>query len=147
MADRRVRALALLERLGRLEVEARVTELQSLHARMDELQAKSRETGAALERDGHIVSIESAPYVGDYIRSARAEIGRLDQARAALEPEARALEDEMRDRFREMKTHAKLAQRLEARHAEARAAQEAAQAEESALQRWMRLRDAAQGGC
>ncbi|WP_432254451.1 hypothetical protein [Limimaricola sp. AA108-03] len=138
MASRRDRALGLIERLHRVEIEARAVELGALRDRMAELERQSAETAQALARDGRITSIETAPYVGDYIRDARAQIGTLDRARAALEPQAEALEAAMREGFREMKTVATVAARAKLRAARDRAAREAAETDEMVLLRWGR---------
>ncbi|WP_341212401.1 flagellar FliJ family protein [uncultured Limimaricola sp.] len=138
MANRRDRALGLIERLHRVEIEARAVELNALRDKMTDLERRSAETAEALARDGRIVSIESAPYVGAYIRDARAQIGALDRARADLEPQATALEDAMRESFREMKTVATVAARAKLRATQARAAREAADTDEMVLLRWGR---------
>lgn len=138
MATRRDRALGLIERLHRVEIEARAVELNTLRDRMADLERRSAETAEALARDGHIVSIESAPYVGAYIRDARAQIGALDRARSDLEPQAAKLEDAMRESFREMKTVATVAARARLRAARNRVAREAAETDEMVLLRWGR---------
>lgn len=138
MANRRVRALGLIERLHRVEIEARTVELNILRDKMTDLERRSAETAQALAREGRIVSIESAPYVGAYIRDARAQIGALDRARADLEPQATALEDAMRESFRKMKTLATVASRAKQRAAQHRAAREAADIDEIVLLRWGR---------
>ncbi|WP_282025195.1 flagellar FliJ family protein [Limimaricola cinnabarinus] len=138
MASRRDRALGLIERLHRVEVEARAVELGGLRERMADLERQSAETAEALARDGRITSIESAPYVGAYIRDARAQIGALDRARKDLEPQAEALEEAMRESFREMKTVSTVAARARLRAARDRAAREAAETDEMVLLRWGR---------
>ncbi|MBB3713453.1 flagellar export protein FliJ [Limimaricola variabilis] len=138
MAARRDRALRLIERLHRVGIEARAVELAGINARMEELRRQSEETAAALARDGRITSIETAPYVGAYIRDARAQIGALDRAAEALRPQAEALEEAMREGFREMKTVATVAARAKLRAAQDRAAREAAERDEMVLLRWGR---------
>lgn len=138
MAARRDRALRLIERLHRVEVEARAVELGALRERMADLERQSAETSEALARDGRITTIESAPYVGAYIRDARAQIGALDRARDALRPQAEALEEAMREGFREMKTVSTVAARARLRAAQERQAREAAETDEMVLLRWGR---------
>ncbi|MGR3465452.1 hypothetical protein [Limimaricola sp.] len=138
MANRRDRALGLIERLHRIEVEARAVELGALRDRMADLERQSSETAEALARDGRITSIESAPYVGAYIRDARAQIGALDRARQELEPQAEALEEAMREGFREMKTVATVAARARLRKLRDAQAREAAETDEMVLLRWGR---------
>ncbi len=138
MADRRQRALALLERLRKLEIESVATELNELRGRMADLERRRDETTDALYRDGHIVSLESAPYVGNYIRAARSEIASLEAAHARLAPREAELDEQVRDRFREMKTYAAVASRAKARSRAEAAKREAASTEEQLLLRWGR---------
>ena len=114
------------------------TPIQPVQAYSGPSARQSAETAEALARDGRITGIESAPYVGAYIRDARAQIGALDRARQELEPQAEALEEAMRESFREMKTVSTVAARARLRTARDRAAREAAETDEMVLLRWGR---------
>ncbi len=138
MASRRQRALALLERLSKHEIEGAATELGQLRARIAELERRRDQMHDDLAREAHIVSIEAAPYVGSYIRAVRAEIGAAEAARAKLTPRETVLEERVREGFREMKTFAAVAAREAARQRAAQQARETAEMEEQLLLRWGR---------
>ena len=114
--------------MGRLRSEA-----NRLERRREELLEQSQT--ASYNSDPSLV-----PYLGNYIRSLRSEIGRAERDRARIDPDLRAIENRMSLAFREMKTYESVR-----KAAEARLRQQVEQAEEfenadQALNQWWRKR-------
>ncbi|MDG4648665.1 hypothetical protein P6F26_09415 [Roseibacterium sp. SDUM158017] len=104
MNERRIATLELLSRLERSGFRTIARRHASL---IGEIAAKRAEAKALADRiatETDVTSAETAPYVGAFISAIRAEIDRCDAARRGLEREAAALEGEMQDRFRSLKT-------------------------------------------
>ena len=138
MERRRIAALSLLERLSRHEIEEKAREFAALRARMAELEHERNGLLESLRRDAHVTTIEAAPYLGNYLRSVRAQAAQLEAGIAQLAPRAEQLEAFMRDKFGEMKTYetVRLSKELDLRRQQHR--REAAEIEELVLQRWER---------
>ncbi|PYE84358.1 hypothetical protein [Pseudoroseicyclus aestuarii] len=138
MARSRQRALSLLERLARQEMEGEARRLAALRAEA----AEKRRGGAALvarmQEETQDLHLETAAYLPGYMRAVRAEVAALEAAATRAEAEAEGLEDGVREGFRQVKTYEMA--RLSAQRAEAqeRARKEDAEAEELALIRWTR---------
>lgn len=131
----------MIERLRRHEMEAEARELGQLRGRVAELETRRSTLLDDLNREAQFTSIEAAPYLGNYIRSVRAEVIRIDTEIDDLDTRCEALEHNVRARYRDMRTVGALLARGQARRAEDRLRRDTAQAEEQALMRWMR-RDA-----
>ncbi|MGC9370083.1 MAG: flagellar FliJ family protein [Paracoccaceae bacterium] len=138
MERRRIAALALLERISRHEIEEKTREFAALRARMAGLERERDRLLGSLREDAHVTTIEAAPYLGDYIRSVRAQAAQMEAEIAQLSPRAEQLETFMREKFGEMKTYetVRLSKELGLRHERVR--REAAEADELVLQRWNR---------
>jgi len=137
-AKRRVRALELIEQLQKHEMEDEVRELGVLHGQIDKLDRERRELLEKVQREAHIVSIEAAPYVGSFIRALRTEIATREQSITQLEEKAEALEDAVRERFRELKTYTTVLDRTRASLAQEQNRRETAQVEEQIYLSWGR---------
>lgn len=143
MDSRRIAALELLERLRRHEVEEETRRLGELRT---QLQTLTRQREALLHRlreESHADDPALIGYLGDFVRSVRGEIGRLEQGEAHLEPEISALEDRVSDAFREIKSFEILRLNEKVRRLEELRLKEEAEAGEVALSRWQSRRRAA----
>lgn len=138
MEKRRIAALELLEQLRKHEMEGEVRELGLLNGRIDKLEQERSALFDRLERDAHIVSIEAAPYVGDFIRSVREEIAARDAEIAQLSRRAEQLEAAVREKFREVKTFSVALDQTRSALARERDRRETAAIDEQTLLRWGR---------
>lgn len=137
MADR-LRALAVLERLRRHEMEAQARELAVLRAQVARLESDRADLLRRLQDEACIVAIEAAPYVGAYIRSVRSEVARLDAALAHAAPEVAAQEEALSARFRDLRTVALALSRTREAAMEAQDRCDAAETDALSITRWSR---------
>lgn len=144
MADRR-RALAVLERLRRHEMEEEARALAALRAEVVRLKGEGADLRRRLRDEARIVTIEAAPYVGAYLRAIRAEAARVDAALARAAPRVAALEEALSARFRDLRTVSLALDRARAADRAERAGREAAEAASVALARWARGRSESPG--
>ncbi|SFP66127.1 hypothetical protein [Tranquillimonas alkanivorans] len=136
--SRRIRALDVLERLRRHEMEVEARELGLLRGRIAE-QARHRDTlKARLVDETHGLTLEGAPYLADFLRSMRAEIAAAEQEIAKLEQEAERYEDAVRERYAELHSVSAVLSSTRARAARDRDRREAQRMEEQVLLRWDR---------
>ncbi|MGR3756602.1 MAG: hypothetical protein ACU0AT_05160 [Tranquillimonas sp.] len=138
--SRRIAALAVLERLRRHEMESEARELALLRGEVARIEAQRTETLDDMNRNAHVTMIEAAPYLGDYIRAVRAEVAGLDERLGELDEKCATLEDEVRERYRSMRTVGTLLQTQRAKALADRQKAEAARLDEQAIGRWRRRR-------
>ncbi|MGR3564350.1 MAG: hypothetical protein ACU0FH_02505 [Heliomarina sp.] len=140
MEARRIRALGLIERLKRHEMEAEAQEMGRLRSEANRLERRREELLEQSQTASYNSDPSLVPYLGNYVRSLRSEIGRAERDRARIDPDLRAIENRMSLAFREMKTYESVR-----KAAEARLRQQVEQAEEfenadQALNQWWRKR-------
>ncbi|KKL79391.1 hypothetical protein LCGC14_2015340, partial [marine sediment metagenome] len=136
MSAKRRAALNLLERLERHEMEAQSRKLGQLRDEMAKLEQRRDGLLEDLHNNAHVTGIESAPYVGTYVRSVRRSVAGLETAISGMTPQVQKLEEAVLDRFRSIKTFESARLRSAARDAADRAAREAADRDEMVLLRW-----------
>ena len=142
MDTRRIRALRLLERLKRHEIESDPQEMGRLRAAANQIDRQRAQLMEDVESSAEAGSQDpsSMQYFGTYLRAVRAEVTRLDHDRAQLAPQLDAVETRVSNAFRHMKTYEVVRLATEARiKAEAQRRDEAASAEQ-AVQAWWRKR-------
>lgn len=139
MTDR-VHTLTLLERLRRHEMAAEAGELATLRAQAAGWEQTRANLLKRLQTEARIISIESAPYVGAFIRGIRNEEAQIDHNLAKIAPRVQELEIALAEQFRALAT-IRLALD-EARNVlrEAQAQRETKDTEEQALLRWAATR-------
>jgi flagellar biosynthesis chaperone FliJ len=138
MQKRRIAALELIERLKTHEMEGEVRELGLLHGRIDALEQERRALFGRLESEAHIVSIEAAPYVGNFIRAIREEIAARDREIDRLDRQAEKLEAAVREKYHEVKTFSVALEQTRSALARDRDRRAAAALEEQVSLRWKR---------
>ncbi|MGY6695980.1 MAG: flagellar export protein FliJ [Roseinatronobacter sp.] len=132
----RIRTLAILERLKRHEMAHEMRELAALRAQIASLERTRATLLERLQTEARIITLETAPYVGSYIRSVRNEAAQIDRTLSKTTPKVEALETVMIELFREVET-IKLARTRAAQTArEDRARREASEADSLTLMRW-----------
>lgn len=122
-----------------MEAEARA--LAALRDRLSRLERDRAGLLGRLQDEARIVTLESAPYVGAYIRSVRSEVARIDVALARAAPEVAALEEALGARFRDLRTVALALSRATEAARDRRDARDAADSEALSVARWWRRRD------
>lgn len=135
MTDR-VRTLTLLERLRRHEMAAEAGELATLRAQVATWETTRDALLERLHTEARIISIESAPYVGAFIRGIRKEEAQISRDLAKTAPRVQELETALAEQFRELATIRLALDKTRAVLREARAQRETKDAEEQALLRW-----------
>ena len=138
MATDWLRPLAIMERVKELETRERAAAVGTLRATADQLATERDALMARLAGESHIDGLEGAPYLGQFIRSIRAELDHNAREAARLAPELARAEDALRDAISEQKTFeilrlTRLDQQRKDRARRATAAQDF-----QTLQRWSR---------
>lgn len=132
----RIRTLAILERLKRHEMAQEMRELAALRAQIATLERTKANLLERLQTEARIVTLETAPYIGSFIRSVRNEAAQIDRTLSKTTPRAEALETTMIELFREVET-IKLAKTRATQAARAEhARKEASEADSLTLMRW-----------
>ncbi|KAF0674660.1 hypothetical protein [Profundibacterium mesophilum] len=137
-SPKRIAALALLERVRRHEMEDDSRALATLRGEIAELTDRGRALEGELHREAHAAGIESAAYLGDYIRAVRATLAGYEARISQITPEADRLETAVMERFREIKTFQSVRLAGLAANAAARDKLEADAQSEMVLLRWKR---------
>ncbi len=137
----RMRTLTILERLKRHEMAHEMRELAALRAQIATLERTRTDLLERLQTEARIITLETAPYVGSYIRSVRNEAAQIDRTLAKTAPRAEALETAMIELFREAETLKLARTRASQAAREDRARREAAEADSLTLMRWPRDSD------
>ena len=135
-AKRRLRALRTVERVKEMETQEKAAKAAELRAQVDQFETEKR---ALLNHiDGKSLNhwIEGAPYLGQFIRSIRAEIERLQFEISKLEPARNRAERDLRDALAEQKTFEILRLRRLAEEKHAAKKREAARMDDIARERW-----------
>ncbi len=134
--SKRIRTLAVLERLRRNEMEEEARELAALRASILRLNQNRTELLDRLQTEARIMTLEAAPYIGAYIRSVRSEVAQLDLALTKVTPRAETLEAAMAECFRDVKTLSLALDRTRKQEQLDIDRRDAARADEQALLRW-----------
>ena len=145
MTDR-IRTLALLERLRRHEMAAEARELGDLRSYVARLENTRTVLLEKMRTEARIVTLETAPYVGAYIRSVRNEEAQINRALTTVAPRVEELERAMLERFREIATIRLASEQTKKAVRQARDLKETNQTDEQTLIRWVRRPRAAQTG-
>lgn len=140
MDPRRTAALLLMERLKRHDIESDARELGRLRAESARLDRQKEELLDRLHGESRSDDPALAAYLGNFIRSVRSEILRIEREKARIEPDLTRLEDRVAEAFREMKTYESVRLSAQAEALEEARRQEDAAAAETALGRWWRAR-------
>lgn len=140
MADRRIEALTTLERVAGQALESEAAGLSALRARIGALEAERRNISHRLEHETHVTSIETAAYIGDFVRAMRHRDKILLGELQKLEAKAALLQDKVLALYHEEQRAAQGREKLvtEARSEADRRAE--AVTGEQALIRWQRAR-------
>lgn len=140
METKRIKALALVEKLKRHDIEDLARQhgaLLSESTRLDQHRAdleRQLETGSCTE-DPILQS-----YLGNYLRSMKAEMRQVDREKAQLAPQLAELETKMAASFREMKTVETVRDAATARLKDSRDRAEEAEADDLSVVRWWHQR-------
>ncbi|MCB1342141.1 MAG: flagellar FliJ family protein [Pseudooceanicola sp.] len=105
MDDRRIAALALLERVRRHEIESETQALGQLRAQSAQLEQNRRDLEQSLEDGAQCADPALRSYLGNFVRSVRGEIARGDRAIAEIETSAAEIADRVAEGFREIKSY------------------------------------------
>lgn len=135
MTDR-LRTLSLLERLRRHEMAAEARELATLRAHVAVLERTRSDLLMRLKTEARTITIESAPYVGSYIRAIRNEVSQIDKALEKVAPRIEALEQTVLDQFRDISTIRLALDQTKQRLRQVREAHETKEADALTLMRW-----------
>lgn len=137
-ARRRIRALATMERVKRMETEQKARDAAAIRDRMGRMEREKQSLLRRISQESRIDGMEGAAYLGRFIRSIRAEIERLDAEMTRLRPDLNRAEETLRAAMAEQKTFEILkVSRIAAEH-RAEKKREAARLDEIALQTWRR---------
>lgn len=137
-AARRIRALDLLERVKRHEMEDELRELARINGKIAETRAQREELDRRLREETRSRDLEVAPYIAGFARAMREQIAGLDGQLEKLATESRTLDDFVRERYREARTYASVADRLRQEARQEAARREAKDLDEIALTLWQR---------
>lgn len=135
MTDR-VHTLTLLERLRRHEMAAEAGELATLRAQVATWENTRNALLERLHTEARIISIESAPYVGAFIRGIRNEEAQIDRDLVKIAPRVQELEVALAEQFRELATIRLALDKTRQLLREAQERRETEDAEEQILLRW-----------
>ena len=135
---RRIKALNLLERMKRHEMEDDLRALADLNARIANGRAERDVLKDRLQSETQVTEPGAMPYVAGFMRAMRDEIAKVDAQLEDLGRQSDALDDVVRERFREAKTFASVADRLRDQQRVAAQMREAKDNDEIALTRWQR---------
>lgn len=135
MTDR-VHTLTLLERLRRHEMAAEAGELATLRAQVATWENTRNTLLERLHTEARIISIESAPYVGAFIRGIRNEEAQIDRDLVKIAPRVQELEVALAEQFRELATIRLALDKTRQLLREAQERRETEDAEEQVLLRW-----------
>lgn len=135
MTDR-VHTLTLLERLRRHEMAAEAGELATLRAQVATWENTRNALLERLHTEARIISIESAPYVGAFIRGIRNEEAQIDRDLVKIAPRVQELEVALAEQFRELATIRLALDKTRQLLREAQERRETEDAEEQVLLRW-----------
>ena len=103
-ADRRISTFDLLTRLQRDSLSAVAQRYGALRSEISRTENEAEALGNRIEMEAFASSAEMAPYVGAFISAIRAEIAQCELSRQRFQQEADALEDDLRERFNNLKT-------------------------------------------
>lgn len=136
MDGRRIAALELLERIRRHEIQTEASELGQLRAEAAELERRREALERQLEDGVSCDDPAVLSYLGNFVRSVRAEIDLSTRQLAAIETRVEALSTLVGDKFRDIKSYEILRREAMARNAAEKAAREEAEAGSVAQSRW-----------
>lgn len=100
----RIVALDLIQRIRQQDLEGQAAILSGLNQKIAKTEGEIEFFLGQIQGEAHVTSIESAPYVGDFIRSVRAQINSLEIELNKLAIEAEQIEDRVRAKFIDVKT-------------------------------------------
>ena len=135
MTDR-LRTLSLLERLRQHDMAAEARELATLRAHVAVLERTRSDLLMRLKTEALTVTLESAPYVGSYIRAIRNEVAQIEKALEKVAPRIAALEQTVLDQFRGISTIRLALDQTKRRIRQMRDEREAREADALTLMRW-----------
>ena len=135
MTDR-LHTLSLLERLRRHEMAAEARELATLRAHVAVLERTRSDLLGRLKTEALTVTLESAPYIGSYIRAIRNEVAQIEKALEKVAPRIAALEQTVLDQFREISTIRLALKQTTRRIRQIRDERESKEADALTLMRW-----------
>lgn len=138
MADRKLQALTLIQRIRRHEMEQEAAGLAELNLQISVLTRQKTALLEELHTQAHGRTLEAAPYVGNYVRAVRTEEARLTGEIAALEKQVAEREAVVMEHFRQMKAYGKVLDDTRAGQSREANRKEAAQADELTTLRWGR---------
>lgn len=133
----RFHTLSVLERLRRHEMEDDARRLAGLRAHVTELERNRDDLLSRLTTEARITTIETAPYVGSYIRAVRSEIAQTERAMIKASLGIEALESTVAQKFREMKSVTLALEGARYRHRQSQRRQEQIDADALTLIRWV----------
>ncbi|MGR3321940.1 MAG: flagellar export protein FliJ [Pseudooceanicola sp.] len=139
-ARRRNRALSVMERVARLETEAKARDTAVLRDRMIALEGDRKSLLGRISSESQITGIEGASYLGRYIRAIRAEIERTDAGIKELRPDLDQAETILRAALLRQKSFEILKSQRLAEERRAARKRETAEMDEIGLRGWMQRR-------
>ena len=140
MDERRIAALALLERVKRHEMESETHELGRLRSEAAQLERLRHDLETRIDEGLNCDDPALRGYIGDFIRSVRSEIDRSQQTLNEIEARAAEMTDKVTEGFREIKSYEILRLDALARRVSEMEAREEAELSNLAQGRWWRAR-------
>jgi hypothetical protein len=102
---RKLKALQVVGRIRKHELDNEASRLGELRGRMSALETRKASLEESLRREGVMNGVvEYAPFIGPFIRSVRAEIMRTERDMKALQDDVEAQEKVVTQKFTEKKT-------------------------------------------
>ena len=135
---RRLDALATLGRVSEMDTRRLAADTAALRDSYARLEQDRAALLARLAGESQTPGIEGAAYLGQFIRSIRAEVDRLTREMRAMEPQVRRAEDQLREALLQQKTYDILHLTRSAALRKAQSRKAARQADALSLQRWTR---------
>ncbi|MBO9428509.1 hypothetical protein [Sulfitobacter sp. R18_1] len=136
MANKKLRSLGLIQRIKKHDLESEAAKLGVLRHEISQLEAEKTRLLDSLQRDARMQSIELAQYVGQFIRSIRAQVKIIDQQLIGLRQKEEAQEDMVVDRFGDVKTYDVVIDAEKERRHAAQESLEARERDDLTVMRW-----------
>lgn len=138
MSARRRRALALMERLRGLDIDAVSRDMADVRSRMERLRRDRDDLRTRMETERQVTSIEAQRHVSSYVDAVTRQIRKMDAQMAQIDPILRAHEDKLRELYREQKVYESVRLRDAQKEKAEREKRELQEMEELTILRWNR---------
>ncbi|MDF1716275.1 MAG: hypothetical protein P1U75_06330 [Antarcticimicrobium sp.] len=103
--QRRISALKLIQRIKQHEIDGYAARMTAIRSEQAALQDELAALQARAEKEGHVASPESAPYLASFLRAVEARRAFLNGKLDALQTRAEEIEAQLLGVYREAKTN------------------------------------------